>query len=64
MTATSGGGFSLMAEALGMMGIMEAPCVIFNSQRCGPSTGLPTYTEQADLRFSLHASQGYRARLI
>jgi len=64
LTATSGGGFSLMVEALGMMGMMETPCVIINSQRSGPSTGLPTYTEQADLLFSLHASQGEFPRIV
>jgi len=64
MTATSGGGFSLMSEALGLMGIAEIPCVIFDSQRAGPSTGLPTYTEQADLRFALHASQGEFPRVV
>lgn len=64
MTATSGGGFALMAEALGMMGLMELPAVIFESQRCGPSTGLPTYTEQADLLFVLHASQGEFPRVV
>jgi 2-oxoglutarate ferredoxin oxidoreductase subunit alpha len=64
MTATSGGGFSLMAEAIGNMGIAEIPVVIFNSMRCGPSTGLPTYTEQADLKFSLHASQGEFPRVV
>jgi len=64
MTATSGGGFSLMAEALGLMGMMEAPAVIFNSQRAGPSTALPTYTEQADLLFALHASQGEFPRVV
>lgn len=64
MTATSGGGFSLMVEALGMMGIMEVPCVIFNSQRAGPSTGLPTYTDQSDLKFSLYASQGEFPRIV
>lgn len=64
MTATSGGGFALMAEAIGMMGMQEVPCVIFNSQRCGPSTGLPTYTEQADLLFSLHISQGEFPRVV
>jgi len=64
MTATSGGGFSLMAEALGLMGMMEAPAVIFNSQRAGPSTALPTYTEQADLLFTLHASQGEFPRVV
>ncbi|MEM2137703.1 MAG: 2-oxoacid:acceptor oxidoreductase subunit alpha, partial [Candidatus Anstonellaceae archaeon] len=64
MTATSGGGFSLMVEALGNLGIAEIPAVIFESQRCGPSTGLPTYTEQADLRFALHASQGEFPRVV
>jgi len=64
MTATSGGGFSLMVEALGNMGIAEIPCVIFESQRAGPSTGLPTYTEQADLQFALHASQGEFPRVV
>ncbi|MCX8174777.1 MAG: 2-oxoacid:acceptor oxidoreductase subunit alpha [Candidatus Micrarchaeota archaeon] len=64
MTATSGGGFSLMVEALGLMGIAEIPAVIFESQRAGPSTGLPTYTEQADLLFALHASQGEFPRVV
>ncbi|MCL6089163.1 MAG: 2-oxoacid:acceptor oxidoreductase subunit alpha [Candidatus Marsarchaeota archaeon] len=64
MTATSGGGFSLMAEALGNAGIAEIPCVVIEDQRCGPSTGLPTYTEQADLRFALHASQGEFPRIV
>ena len=64
MTATSGGGFALMSEALGMMGMMETPCVLFDSQRCGPSTGLPTYTEQADLKTALHASQGEFPRIV
>ncbi|VVC01627.1 2-oxoglutarate synthase subunit KorA [uncultured archaeon] len=64
MTATSGGGFSLMAEALGMMGISETPAVIIESQRAGPSTGLPTYSEQADLQFALHASQGEFPRVV
>jgi len=53
-----------MAEALGLMGMMEAPAVIFNSQRAGPSTALPTYTEQADLLFALHASQGEFPRVV
>ncbi|NUN11433.1 2-oxoacid:acceptor oxidoreductase subunit alpha [Candidatus Micrarchaeota archaeon] len=64
LTATSGGGFSLMVEALGLAGISETPCVVINAQRCGPSTGLPTYTEQADLRFALHASQGEFPRIV
>ncbi len=64
MTATSGGGFSLMAEALGNAGIAEIPCMIVNVQRAGPSTGLPTYTEQADLQFTIHASQGEFPRIV
>ena len=64
MTATSGGGFSLMAEGIGLMGMAETPCVIFNSQRSGPSTGLPTYTDQADLLFALHISQGEFPRVV
>jgi 2-oxoglutarate/2-oxoacid ferredoxin oxidoreductase subunit alpha len=46
------------------MGVAEIPAVIFESQRCGPSTGLPTYTEQADLQFALHASQGEFPRVV
>lgn len=64
MTATSGGGFSLMAEAIGNAGIAEIPCVVLNAQRAGPSTGLPTYTEQADLQFALHVSQGEFPRIV
>ena len=64
MTATSGGGFSLMVEALGMAGSTETPLVIVEAQRCGPSTGLPTRTEQGDLEFVLHASQGEFPRII
>ena len=58
MTGTSGGGFSLMAEGLGLAGIMETPLVIAEVQRPGPATGLPTRTEQADLSFVINASQG------
>ncbi|MFX0096618.1 MAG: 2-oxoacid:acceptor oxidoreductase subunit alpha [Candidatus Hodarchaeota archaeon] len=64
MTATSGGGFCLMSEALGMAGMTETPVVVMLSQRTGPSTGLPTYTAQADLRFAIHASQGEFPRVI
>ena len=64
MTATSGGGFALMVEALGLAGISETPIVMADIQRCGPSTGLPTYTEQADLDFVLHASQGEFPRVV
>lgn len=64
MTATSGGGFSLMAEAVGMAGMIETPVVIYEAQRGGPSTGLPTRTEQSDLRFIMHASQGEFPRMV
>ena len=64
MCGTSGGGFSLMVEGLGMAGMIEAPIVVVESQRAGPSTGLPTKTSQADLMFVLHASQGEFPRIV
>ncbi|MBC7085569.1 MAG: 2-oxoacid:acceptor oxidoreductase subunit alpha [Methanomethylovorans sp.] len=64
MTTTSGGGFSLMVEALGLAGMTETPAVIFLGQRPGPATGLPTMTEQSDLLFVLHAAQGEFPRCI
>jgi 2-oxoglutarate ferredoxin oxidoreductase subunit alpha len=64
MTATSGGGFSLMAEALGLAGMNEVPLVLVEAQRGGPSTGLPTRTEQSDLLFTLNASQGEFPRIL
>ena len=64
MCGTSGGGFSLMVEALGMAGMLEVPIVVVNSQRTGPSTGLPTKTEQGDLLFVMHASQGEFPRIV
>ena len=64
MTATSGGGFSLMVEALGMAGMTEVPLVVVESQRAGPSTGLPTKTEQGDLNLMLGAGQGDFPRAI
>jgi 2-oxoglutarate ferredoxin oxidoreductase subunit alpha len=64
MTATSGGGFCLMTEGLGMTGMTETPAVIMLAQRPGPSTGLPTYSGQGDLRFVIHASQGEFPRVV
>lgn len=64
MTTTSGGGFCLMTEGLGMAGMTETPVVIGMGIRSGPSTGLPTYTSQGDLRFVLHASQGEFPRVV
>jgi 2-oxoglutarate ferredoxin oxidoreductase subunit alpha len=61
---TSGGGFCLMTEALGLAGIAELPLVIILGQRTGPSTGLATYTAQSDLHFALHAGQGEFPRLV
>ena len=64
MCATSGGGFALMSEAIGMAGMIETPVVVVNVQRGGPSTGLPTKTEQGDLNQVLGASQGDYPRVI
>ncbi|MDP2691296.1 MAG: 2-oxoacid:acceptor oxidoreductase subunit alpha [bacterium] len=64
MVATSGGGFVLMAEALGYAAISEAGPVIFVSQRPGPATGIPTFTGQGDLRFVMHAGQDEFPRII
>jgi 2-oxoglutarate ferredoxin oxidoreductase subunit alpha len=63
-TATSGPGFSLMAEALGWAGMNEVPIVITLYQRAGPSTGLPTRHEQGDLQFAIHAGHGEFPRIV
>lgn len=64
MTGTAGGGFALMTEAVGEAGMTETPVVIVEVQRGGPSTGLPTKTEQGDLFQLLGASQGEFPRII
>lgn len=64
MTATSGGGFSLMVEGLGLAAITETPIVVINAQRPGPATGLPTRTAQGDLQFVIHASQDEFPRFV
>lgn len=64
MTATSGGGFSLMVEGLSLQGITEVPLVVVNSQRPGPSTGIATRTEQSDLDFVLTAGHGEFPRMV
>ena len=64
MTGTSGGGYSLMVEGIGMAGMCEIPVVCVMVQRPGPSTGLPTRTEQGDLQFVLHSSQGEFPRIV
>jgi 2-oxoglutarate ferredoxin oxidoreductase subunit alpha len=63
-TATSGPGFSLMAEALGWAGINEVPLVVSLYQRAGPSTGLPTRHEQGDLHFAITAGHGEFPRIV
>lgn len=64
LTATSGGGFALMSEGLGLAGITETPIVIIEGMRGSPATGLPTWSEQGDLRFVLHAHQGEFPRIV
>ena len=64
MTGTSGGGFCLKVEALGLSGIAEIPLVVIDVQRPGPATGLPTRTEQSDLKFVVSASQGEFPRMV
>ncbi|MGY5865013.1 MAG: 2-oxoacid:acceptor oxidoreductase subunit alpha [Candidatus Thorarchaeota archaeon] len=64
LVTTSGGGFALMTEAVGLSAMAEVPVVIYNAQRPGPSTGLPTRTEQADLFFMAFASQGEFPRIL
>ncbi len=64
MTATSGGGFCLMTEALGLAAITETPMVVVDAMRPGPATGLPTRTAQGDLNFVIHASQDEFPRFV
>ena len=64
MTATSGGGFCLMVEGLGLAGMTETPLVVVDGQRPGPAIGLPTRTEQGDLQFVLHAHHGDFPRCV
>ncbi|MEA2235347.1 MAG: 2-oxoglutarate/2-oxoacid ferredoxin oxidoreductase subunit alpha [Thermoanaerobaculia bacterium] len=64
MTATSGPGLSLMAELLGLSSIAEVPAVIINVQRGGPSTGIPTKSEQSDLFHAVYASHGDAPRVV
>src|SRR5215831_16953417 len=64
MCATSGGGFALMSEAVGMAGMIETPIVCVDVQRAGPATGVPTKTEQGDLWQVLGAGQGDYPRIV
>ncbi len=65
MTATSGPGFSLMQESIGLAAMTETPCVIVDVQRAGPSTGLPTLVAQGDVMQSRFGSHGdYRTIVL
>jgi 2-oxoglutarate/2-oxoacid ferredoxin oxidoreductase subunit alpha len=64
MVATSGGGFCLMVEGLGLAAMSETPMVYVLSQRPGPSTGQATRHEQGDLQFALDAAQGDFVRVV
>jgi 2-oxoglutarate ferredoxin oxidoreductase subunit alpha len=63
-TATSGPGFSLMTEGLGWAGMNEVPLVITLYQRGGPSTGMPTRTDQGDLQSAVHGGHGEFPRMV
>ncbi len=63
-TATSGPGLALMSEMLGLGIMAEVPSVVFVSQRGGPSTGIPTKTEQSDLNMALYGSPGDAPRIV
>ena len=64
MSATSGPGFSLMQEMLGLATMAEVPLVVVNSMRAGPSTGMPTKMEQADLNIALYGGHGEAPRIV
>lgn len=61
---TSGGGFALMVEAVSLSGVTEIPLVVFLSQRPGPATGMPTWTEQGDLLFAVHSGHGEFPKIV
>ena len=64
MVGSSGGGFALFQEAFSLAGMTETPILCFLAQRPGPSTGVPTYTAQGDLRFALNQGHGEFPRLV
>src|SRR5690606_26104858 len=63
-TSTSGPGISLMSEEIGLASMAELPCVIFDAQRGGPSTGLPTKQEQSDLNIAIYGGHGDSPRIV
>lgn len=64
MVATSGGGFALMVEGVSLAGMIEVPLVIDLGMRVGPATGMPTWTEQGDLLFTIYAGHGEFAKIV
>jgi pyruvate ferredoxin oxidoreductase alpha subunit len=64
MSGSSGGGFALMSEPLGLAEMTETPLVLVEAMRAGPSTGMPTKPEQADLEHILYTSQGDSNRVV
>jgi 2-oxoglutarate ferredoxin oxidoreductase subunit alpha len=64
MVSTSGGGFSLMNEGISSAAMTETPLVVVLCQRPAPATGLPTWTEQGDMLFAVHASHGEFLRVV
>ena len=64
MTATSGPGLSLMSETIGLASMAELPVVIADVQRGGPSTGLPTKTEQSDLNLAIYGTHGDSPKIV
>jgi len=64
MVGTSGGGFDLMCEAMSLQGMTEIPLVVYLAQRASPSTGMPTYTMQGDLKLALNCGHGDFPRVV
>ena len=64
VVATSGGGFALMNEAISFGGMVGAGVVYFVGQRPGPATGMPTWTAQGDLLYSVFAGHGEFAKIV
>lgn len=64
MVGSSGGGFALMQEAFSLAGMVEAPLLCVLGSRPGPSTGVPTYTAQGDLKFAIHQGHGEFPKIV
>jgi 2-oxoglutarate/2-oxoacid ferredoxin oxidoreductase subunit alpha len=64
IVGSSGGGFALMEEAFSLAGMVEAPLLCYLGSRPGPSTGVPTYTSQGDLKFAIHQGHGEFPRIV